>query len=1038
MVLVVCTSVAAISISGCAGVPTAAETRAEARELEKARLTREVVENKLNELETQGEAPEEQAQSALNDLKAQRILAQFVVKVKEAEKNYQDAFAKQTQPADEKAQAALVDLEKKLEEAETLYQREVTRVRMWHERAELKAQRDLANSNAKLLNVKKDYQCELAKLQDELEQDRAKEQSALDKVYKGIGEDLYDVEKAVSKWGRVSISEIALLPNKGQFNLDYSIPTKDYVVRARQGVGASSSSSDIQSRTVSLDLQGTLQPPAVSAVSSSSHATNATSSPAAPTSGSGGQAPAGSASNQAKSTTASSDGSTTGGAPTQAGGKSPSAPVPNNLTVSERTAMTTGLNDKLAEIVLNQIANPSGDLDDPDNMILFGVFQVTCQPGSETWKNYIAEVDVSLQYARDQPLDPLSGGMELSRKWGNSAYSAPAILAVLPLMNSQSMDLSATQSNQTELAMTLAGIFAANPGASAQAKLLMDYIEQQNAQMKSLTAVPTVTTFTDGGNFGFQIYPAFQAMEDPASTRASSANVLLPICFPAVVILRVDKDDVADDTDPWKYVKTDVHTRWILTRSNWFYDHPIWTNVLTVGGIFGKPEFPPSFADRIALNNRLDDASERLAMLQAAYRTGPYRDAARSLPSLTAAERGISNTSLMHLPAEFLKESDVEHSAQAEASVPPPSGRLTIKGGTCSDCKQATPALTGFVNAPTVITVMLELAENNFKFASMGGRPVVKMVTLDGCQCDYVVLGPYTLQVTVPAGSFDDSKSDTTPQHLLTVTTKGGSLAKPVNIKFIRKIAEPVSNPSDIGYKPTVTITRDSQEKVTGITVDAGKPSKASELAYAAKAAEDDATAKHAAADKAHADAKPLDDAAANADTVATSADELAAKSPTAANKNDAAAKHKVAEKAHADAKAPDDAAARADAAAKAADDAASYLGAAAKAAGSESGLGNDMDTKTLFDNAKDILSAIDAPAAAAKDNTATNSKDNTAQPSAPTTPATVKGAKPAAGPAPAGPQTTVTTIEQTTTTTTSPTGGAEAGTTTPGPGKKK
>ncbi|MGO8702346.1 MAG: hypothetical protein ACLQVA_00905 [Candidatus Brocadiia bacterium] len=799
-------------------------------------------------------------EAGLAELKRRRDESQK--KFKDAQQECERELAKLMSPA---------DLKNKLEDSEESYQRKVADVAYRRAKVQAEDQGALDNLKRQRVLAEKSYEENLAWNKIRIEQANEKEKCALAKICDGIGDDLDGVAESVNKWGKVGISEMALLQNNGQFSLGYSANAADYVAAARQGVSASASSAVIQSLQLALGLTGTLQPPIVSAGSNSNQSTSSTTSAGSSIGGNGVQSQSAGTSNQIASAPASSSGSTggagqpqtagtssqttsastslslsgsagSGGSQTQAGGNNTPASSAPNLAVSERTAMTTGLNDKLAELVLSQLSNPpvSGN-----SLIFFGVFQVTCQPGSENWKDYIAEVDVAVEYART---DPLSGKLDLSRHWGNNVpYVVPSVLAVLPLMNSQTMDLSASRSDQTELALTLAAMAAAHPGTTAQANMLMDYVKQQNAQLNSRTAVPTVTTYADGSNFGFQIYPAYQAIENPAAAaaaRAGGANVLQPICFPAVVVLRVDKSDF-DPQNPWDTLVTHVHTRWIPTRTSWSAEHPTWTAIFTFGGynpFYTHANRPPSFTDRITFNNRLDDASKRMDILLACNAvTASCRDAENTLPPLITAVRGITHTCPLPISPDFLKKSGSQQSDQDTLK----TAKLTIQGGPSSDSESATPeagqnaaALVGFVNAPTVISV----ASDKMPFQLMN-QPTVKMVTLDGCLCSFNVVGKNTLTVTVPAGSFDDRplldpKNPTKViKHLLTLTITGASqassstttattasqdnsLATNVNIQFVKTINEPVSYPTEFGYKPTITITRDSLGKVTGIIVD--------------------------------------------------------------------------------------------------------------------------------------------------------------------------------------------------------------------------
>jgi hypothetical protein len=860
IVLVVCLSVAAISICGCASLPD------EARMLDRAKTTRERAENDVTRAENVCKLPELKLQYAykralsneqctFNESKDKKELDQLNAKLDVAKTNYESALAASKTPpaaADSKA-PDLAKLESDLEQAEENCQTKLTEIHQ-HSVAAFKDQSELEKLDKEIKEATEEQRnlADIVELKYKLEEAEEKEQRVLRSIYRGISKDLDKVEKSVSKWGKVGISEFALLPNKSQFELNYSMDAAAYVAAARQGVSASASSSEVETFKAALGLQGTLQPPVVSAGGVSDKATNAATSSAGSTGGSAGKSKAGDTSTEPASTNAAASSSgSTGGNGTQAGGKSASAPSSNNLVVSERTAMMTGLNDKLAELVLNQLANP---IDDENSEVLFAVFQVTCQPGSANWKEYVADINVALEYARSVP-DPVSGEPDFSRTWGrNASFKSPMVLAVVPLMNSQSMDLSATRDSQSELALTLAAAYAAQPGMQAQANLLMDYVKQRDTEMKSRTAVPTVTTYTDGSNFGFQIYPGFQPMEDPASERARSANVLQPICFPAVVALRIDKSDF-DLENPWDTVVTHVHTRWIPTGTNWYVEHEWITNYFIMNKYWLFPflgyitiNLPPSASDRVEIQNCLDDASERMAILKPHYSyTGPYRDFERAIPPLISATRGMTRMSTLPAP-EFIKESAKQQSDQDVSK----TAKLIIQGGLSSDGQNTAAAagqkdgesdtLFGFVNAPTVISV----ESNKPQFQLKGNKPAVEAVTLDGYPCTFTVLSKNALTVTVPAGSFDDRKAPDLAKvcHRLTLTIatagqasnltttssaaasqQANSLARNVNIQFINTIKEPVSYPSEFGYKPTVTVTRDSLGKVTGIIVNGGRNS---------------------------------------------------------------------------------------------------------------------------------------------------------------------------------------------------------------------
>lgn len=427
---------------------------------------------------------------------------------------------------------------------------------------------------------------------------------------------LNDVEISLNLWGKITVSDFEFVPNKGQFKITFDEDTTNYVQAARNNISGDARSVLESSLYLGLALQGQFTPP-ISAGSPAS-TTNSPSQMELP--------------NQAQAAMSNfSPGLTLNGL----------AP-----SIDERQAVEKGINDRIAEQLLKYMANP--DIGTNRQAVVFGVAQVTCEPGQFTRRNYVAELDVALKYTREGfplplytttakytnlattiGLDAQSHTLLRVRKetisnltdkaamdTGRTIYSTgetnltiqvskqkqPGVLAVLPLMDSRNMALRNSTRSQVELASALSLAFAAK-GITAAAKSLADYVKKHESDIDTRNSLPVATTYADGRNFGFQLHPSLQAIENP-SKAGSAGDVLQPVTFPLVVALLVDKADVVGNNpecpgSPWNLVVTHIQTCWIPIKKPSPWTFP-WTFVL------GK-NYP--LVERIKRAAELDQAS---------------------------------------------------------------------------------------------------------------------------------------------------------------------------------------------------------------------------------------------------------------------------------------------------------------------------------------------------------------------------------------------------------------------------------------------
>ena len=167
------------------------------------------------------------------------------------------------------------------------------------------------------------------------------------------------------------------------------------------------------------------------------------------------------------------------------------------------------------------------------NRVFFVIVQVSCNPGWRTKENYIADCSASMEYY------DMCQGKQLTR----AVRREPTVFSVLPLVDAQTIEMSRTQQDMTQLLFDLTAAFPAN-NIKVSARDVFRFVKTYARDLKTTTPIPVVNSYTSGGTFGFRFSPTFQAQANPASQKARAANVLLPTTFPALVTVVVNEVDL--------------------------------------------------------------------------------------------------------------------------------------------------------------------------------------------------------------------------------------------------------------------------------------------------------------------------------------------------------------------------------------------------------------------------------------------------------------------------------------------------------------
>lgn len=222
--------------------------------------------------------------------------------------------------------------------------------------------------------------------------------------------------------------------------------------------------------------------------------------------------------------------------------------VPNGN--SPRSAINQSVTDKITELLLRKLANPPAAGD--GSKLFLAIFQVTCNPGWRTLKGYMADVFVHWEYAQRFP----NGDVSLSL---SKSGEAPSVVAILPLVDAQNMDLNNSQRELYSLIASLAASGAFG-GGNAAGKGVLDYIHSYQKDAASRNAMPVVNSYSTQKGMGFRFSPSFVAISDPARKKSPAANVLIPTSFPVLAVL-----SMRDPTQQgYNELATQVNFRWLV------------------------------------------------------------------------------------------------------------------------------------------------------------------------------------------------------------------------------------------------------------------------------------------------------------------------------------------------------------------------------------------------------------------------------------------------------------------------------------------
>ena len=261
------------------------------------------------------------------------------------------------------------------------------------------------------------------------------------------------------------------------------------------------------------------------------------------------------------------------------------SPVVSAPVISQREALLLGINDKLTELIMRQMANPR-EYNSSKYRVDFAIVQISVNPGWRTQQNYVADCSATCYYIDWQNRIPRDSTLpQIETADGKSSPSAPTVtqdniryaaapkvFSVLPLLDAQTLDLQNSESQVTNLIFRVAAQY---PGSLGQVnfKQLFQAIKSYARSATSSTALTVTNSYSAGSTFGFRIAPSFTAILNPAARKSGSANRMISTSFPVLVTLVQLKKNV-EGVNRYPYIEARLNSRWLIyqrpTFSHWF------------------------------------------------------------------------------------------------------------------------------------------------------------------------------------------------------------------------------------------------------------------------------------------------------------------------------------------------------------------------------------------------------------------------------------------------------------------------------------
>lgn len=212
-----------------------------------------------------------------------------------------------------------------------------------------------------------------------------------------------------------------------------------------------------------------------------------------------------------------------------------------DVDISPRQKVNLAASDKMQQEILNWFGYPKAADLGPNKVVYLCLLTVTCTPGALTRKGFAGEVSVNVEYGRKEEKVVEGKKVNVVVALEDRTHGTPLVVAAYPMIDSQVLDLSSSIRKQLSFAAALRAV-----GFGIAGQAVADYAQrlEQDAKTRSAITVGGATSY-GGQNFGYRVEPRLAAIGNVNSIKGKAEQKLETQSFPAVVLLVLDKADLA-------------------------------------------------------------------------------------------------------------------------------------------------------------------------------------------------------------------------------------------------------------------------------------------------------------------------------------------------------------------------------------------------------------------------------------------------------------------------------------------------------------
>lgn len=232
----------------------------------------------------------------------------------------------------------------------------------------------------------------------------------------------------------------------------------------------------------------------------------------------------------------------------------------SGIAIPESDIQTLASSNTVTGKVLEFMSHPVGISESQQAWI--GLSQVSVSPGWRTQRDYFCEVQVAVEYAREND----KGTYDLSLTDPHSLKSGdvpiPSVFAAFPLAQAQILDLNYESDTMNSTMLAIATKIAANN--PVQGSAFMRRMKRLRQTLSTKNALPVVVPSSDGKSLTYRFQPSVHALSNPTNKRSGPGWRLNPVSIPALVVVICEKETLRK----WDHISFTYSTRWVPMKTD--------------------------------------------------------------------------------------------------------------------------------------------------------------------------------------------------------------------------------------------------------------------------------------------------------------------------------------------------------------------------------------------------------------------------------------------------------------------------------------